>query len=373
MGAELAAELACQGWRLALHACSRVGEAQQLASSLGSPGTGSGTEMGTEAEGAAHCVLQADFTEPGAADSLAREAEEALGGPPELFVHAAGLFLPDRSGSDVGLTRHRAVLAEAAFELAGAVAEGGLAVLLADAEPAAARAGGLGAYATAAEELLARIPAAARRLAPRRVRLNALALGPVFPSPRQSEASFRRLAARRPLAAPTGAGEAAAGLAFFLKAPSCTGAVLALDGGARLLQSAALAPPSHYEVRIEGLELAARIGWHESERAAPQRLRLSLRASPAAPPALETPAFAEDELASALDYSALAAWLREAVQRETEAGGVRLLETLAERLLDELFARFPRIGAAELAIDKPEIYRDAEAAGVLLRRRRPPA
>ena len=70
-------------------------------------------------------------------------------------------------------------------------------------------------------------------LAPR-IRVNGIGPGPTLPSPRQSEAEFRRQCEAMPLGRGTMPEEIAAAMRFILGAPSMTGQMIALDGGQHL-------------------------------------------------------------------------------------------------------------------------------------------
>ena len=73
----------------------------------------------------------------------------------------------------------------------------------------------------------------AQALAPR-IRVNAIAPGPVFKSEGQSEASFEREARATLLQQPVDAADVTAAIQFLLKTPSITGQMIALDGGQHL-------------------------------------------------------------------------------------------------------------------------------------------
>jgi NAD(P)-dependent dehydrogenase (short-subunit alcohol dehydrogenase family) len=70
-------------------------------------------------------------------------------------------------------------------------------------------------------------------LAPR-IRVNGIGPGPTLPSPRQSEAQFRRQQEMMPLRRGTTPEEIAAAVLFVLSAPAMTGQMIALDGGQHL-------------------------------------------------------------------------------------------------------------------------------------------
>jgi NAD(P)-dependent dehydrogenase (short-subunit alcohol dehydrogenase family) len=73
----------------------------------------------------------------------------------------------------------------------------------------------------------------AQSLAPR-IRVNAIAPGPTFPSPRMNEAEFRRQQEATPLRRGSTDGEISAAVRFLLATRSMTGNILALDGGQHL-------------------------------------------------------------------------------------------------------------------------------------------
>lgn len=85
-------------------------------------------------------------------------------------------------------------------------------------------------------------------------------------------------------------------------------------------------------VSIRELSVAAVIGWHPWEREIEQTLVFDVRMD-----ADVGRAAASDDLADALDYSAVAAAIA-AVVRE---GKFRLIETAAERVAEHLLATFP--------------------------------
>lgn len=106
----------------------------------------------------------------------------------------------------------------------------------------------------------------------------------------------------------------------------------------KLLESA----PSPDEIRIEELELFACVGVPEEERAAPQRLAVSLRLEP-------RHNFRElgDELVRTVDYAAVCDELRDFVRDRVDW----LIETLAEAMAEHLLKRF-EIARVELELRK---------------------
>ena len=85
------------------------------------------------------------------------------------------------------------------------------------------------------------------------------------------------------------------------------------------------------EIRIEALELLARVGVPEAERVEPQRLVVSLTLQPTIP-------FTElgDDLSRTVDYAAVCDELRRfAAERR-----VKLIETLAHEMAEHLLCSF---------------------------------
>ncbi len=95
-------------------------------------------------------------------------------------------------------------------------------------------------------------------------------------------------------------------------------------------------------IHIEQLELEARIGVTEEERAGPQRLVLNLTVWP-------TAAFGglRDDLAQTVNYAELCRSAREFVQGRTN----KLIETLAHQLASHLLGKFP-LEAVEVEVRK---------------------
>jgi dihydroneopterin aldolase len=98
------------------------------------------------------------------------------------------------------------------------------------------------------------------------------------------------------------------------------------------------------KIFINGIVLFARHGVHPEEAVLGQRfifdveLLLDLR-----------PAGQSDQLDQTVDYGAVMA----CISRVTEARRCRLLEALAEVIVQELFAAFPTVRAVRLRINKP--------------------
>ncbi len=85
-------------------------------------------------------------------------------------------------------------------------------------------------------------------------------------------------------------------------------------------------------VHVEELEIQARIGVTEEERAHAQCLQINLTVWP-----LEPFANLRDDIGMAVDYTRLCALVRETAERRAD----RLIETLATEMANALLERFP--------------------------------
>src|SRR5437868_12860286 len=85
-------------------------------------------------------------------------------------------------------------------------------------------------------------------------------------------------------------------------------------------------------IHIEALELAAHVGVTEEERAAPQRLTVSITIWPVAELGQT-----DDELAKTINYSTVCQHVRELIARDHH----KLIESIAERIAQRLLRDFP--------------------------------
>jgi dihydroneopterin aldolase len=113
-------------------------------------------------------------------------------------------------------------------------------------------------------------------------------------------------------------------------------------------------------ILIEALELSSHIGVPDEERAAAQRLTVSLVLEP-----LRDFPELEDRIENTVDYFALS----EFVKTLSLARPRRLIETLAEDIATELLARFP-LRAVEVELRK-FILPDTKFVAVKIWRERP--
>jgi dihydroneopterin aldolase len=110
-------------------------------------------------------------------------------------------------------------------------------------------------------------------------------------------------------------------------------------------------------IEIEALELSAHIGVPEEERAAPQRLTLSMKLEP-----LRDFRALEDRIENTVNYFEVA----RAVQALARERARKLIETLAEEIAAELLGRFA-LRAVELELRK-FILPDTAHVAVRIRR-----
>ncbi len=120
-------------------------------------------------------------------------------------------------------------------------------------------------------------------------------------------------------------------------------------------------------VFLRDLVLAASIGVHPHEHAAPQRVRINvdLGVEDDGARALSRPSVGRDDLRRVVDYEGVA----DAVRTIVAAGHVMLVETLAERIAESCLAD-PRVHLARVRVEKLDVFADAASAGVEIERRR---
>ena len=102
-------------------------------------------------------------------------------------------------------------------------------------------------------------------------------------------------------------------------------------------------------------ELAVHIGVHDFEHQAPQRIRFNVDLY--VPLALSTPR--ADQLEEVVDYD----FIRHTIAQRVAQGHIELQETLADDLLQQMLAH-PKVRAARVSTEKPDVYPDCEAVGV---------
>jgi len=113
---------------------------------------------------------------------------------------------------------------------------------------------------------------------------------------------------------------------------------------------------------LRGLSRRVRIGIHDFERAAAQRILFDIDLY--VPLVQTTPQC--DRIDEVVDYD----FVRNEVTRITERGHIDLQETLCDAVLAALLAH-PLVVAARVSTRKPDVYDDCEAVGVEAFRRKP--
>jgi dihydroneopterin aldolase len=106
---------------------------------------------------------------------------------------------------------------------------------------------------------------------------------------------------------------------------------------------------------VRGLELNMRIGAHDAERHAPQRVRIDVDVW--VPLAQSTPR--HDRLDEVVDYG----FIRDAALALVARGHVDLQETLCDNLARALLGQ-RQVRAVRVATDKPDVYPDCATVGV---------
>ncbi|HEY2133384.1 MAG TPA: dihydroneopterin aldolase [Acetobacteraceae bacterium] len=125
-------------------------------------------------------------------------------------------------------------------------------------------------------------------------------------------------------------------------------------------------------VFLRDMVLNASVGVFDHEQQAPQRIRINVDLAvidDGAPgfsrAGVGRVAVGRDELSRVVDYAVVADKVRAIVQ----AGHVRLVETMAERIA-EACLEDPRIEQVRIRIEKLDVFPDAASAGIEIERRR---
>jgi dihydroneopterin aldolase len=118
------------------------------------------------------------------------------------------------------------------------------------------------------------------------------------------------------------------------------------------------ATPAEDQIHIEQLEIFARVGVTESERASPQRLTLTISVWPD-----KSSENLEDDITQTANYSAICAAARDLARDRS----TNLIETLAARLASHLLQNFP-IRKVQVEIRK-FVLPDAKHVSVTVTRR----
>ena len=226
VGAAIARALAADGWDLALHAHREDAFDEAFAGQLA-------------ATGAAVHRLACDLADPARASALPAEVARIAGRPATLLVNNASLFHEDSFATLTAsaLEAHMAINFTAPLMLAQ-----GLVAALGDLEGAVVQVLDQRvtnpvpdqlSYTLSKQALHAAVRTLARALAPQ-VRVNAVAPGPVLPTPDYADAHWQGLAGILPLRRLPTIEDIAMSVVHLARARAVTGQTLFVDGGASL-------------------------------------------------------------------------------------------------------------------------------------------
>jgi dihydroneopterin aldolase len=118
----------------------------------------------------------------------------------------------------------------------------------------------------------------------------------------------------------------------------------------------------HRRLFLRGLQVPARIGIHDFEQQAPQRLLIDVDLYVS----LADTQAVNDQLAEVVDYD----FVRQVVHQRVAQGHIGLQETLCDDIMAALMAH-PGVQAAQVSTRKPDVYPDCEAVGVEIFRAKP--
>jgi dihydroneopterin aldolase len=113
-----------------------------------------------------------------------------------------------------------------------------------------------------------------------------------------------------------------------------------------------------YTIRLDQLEVSMGLGIHAHERAAPQRVTLSVEMD------CTYPAVPEDRIDAVVDYD----FLRENIRALSESRHFELQETLCEEVA-AMAMHDPRVTAVRVRSVKLDVYPDATVGCEIVRRR----
>jgi dihydroneopterin aldolase len=116
-----------------------------------------------------------------------------------------------------------------------------------------------------------------------------------------------------------------------------------------------------YTVTVRGLVVMCSIGIRPEERDRPQRVRVSVELT-----APEGAVYPGDNRRRLINYERVVA----AIRAIAIAEHIDLCEGMAERIATACFAD-PRVGRVRVAVEKLDVFPDAEGVGAILERSRP--
>jgi dihydroneopterin aldolase len=106
---------------------------------------------------------------------------------------------------------------------------------------------------------------------------------------------------------------------------------------------------------LRNYEVQVRLGVHDFERLGPQRILVNVDLY--IPLSQSTPQ--SDQLHEVVDYD----FIRSCIAQRVSQGHIQLQETLVDDLL-QTFLAHPKVRAARVSTEKPDVYPDCEGVGV---------
>jgi dihydroneopterin aldolase len=120
-------------------------------------------------------------------------------------------------------------------------------------------------------------------------------------------------------------------------------------------------PAERYTVVVRGLVVMCNIGIRPEEQDASQRVRVSVELT-----ALSGAVFPGEDRRRVINYEKVVA----AIRGIAASGHIDLCEGFAEKVAGACFAD-PRVGHVRIAVEKLDVFADAEGVGAILERGRP--
>ena len=227
IGRQIALDLAADGWDVAVHCNTSLGEAEEVAGLI-------------ERGGRRAAIVRGDLSDPDVPERLIVEASKALGGL-TCLINNASVFEPDEVGSitqaswaehlDTNL-RAPVFLSQAFARQLPQMATGNIVSIIDQ------RVWKLNpkffSYTASKSALWTATRTLAQALAPR-IRVNAIGPGPALPSVRMDEEEFAKQSRLTLLGRGTSPTEISSAVKFILSQPALTGQMIVLDGGQHLV------------------------------------------------------------------------------------------------------------------------------------------
>jgi 7,8-dihydroneopterin aldolase/epimerase/oxygenase len=115
---------------------------------------------------------------------------------------------------------------------------------------------------------------------------------------------------------------------------------------------------SLYRICVRDFVLVCSIGIYDYEKQTPQRVRVNAEL-------LVEGRVGRDEFRHVVNYESIV----DGIRTLTQGRHINLVETLGDRILD-LCLVDPRVVAAQVRIEKLDVYPEAESIGIVMKRRR---